>query len=953
MESLSPDSLVAVLPRKEWSGLNRLSEAETAQPVPVVPIVEAFEREWADDAHFTLYLNALHDPREPFYRINKPCLPDIRAEGDDVHVKLIALEWDTGKGPTHVPWTTELWNAFQERLAAIAAAGLAFAARVAQAAWSYSTRRGWRWVWRLTKGVPADDAEPLIRGLAAEAKAAGLDMDDSGSVLNWAQPFRLPKVLRDGVRTSQDPFFALEAHPERRLDPASISPVGKPDYEHSASSRASVPVDEEAYQHITTRGANNQLVYTDFAKWAKKELGGQVYAPYLFSPKVFDSSDEGKRHDLIRTWTLSAAGHIVRKFPSATVEHLYALFLPLTLSIDDEKDGKKPNDRRRDTWRLCLGAWEMVLKEVRAERAAQIAEKQQEIKLELTGAERIVAGVRSWFPDLPEDPTEAWDWIQARMILRRGKSYFVMRRDGFYSSRSEDGEGLIPRIKQLGMDEFIPLEVETKQGTRPVKRDELLLRYVTAIDRVETRVNAAGAHLLNPEREEGLTLVIVPFRRRRDLKPEFHPGVDLWLRTLATAQDPARWEKTFKMPMDEFFLIHLASFLDFEGGPTAAISLALAPGAGKKLLAHGLLECMEDPDHATGEDLVQRFNSKLTNAPFLFVNEGLPEGRGMYHPTDTLRRIITGDYFQTERKFGDAINSKSSIRCLLTANGFRLIDAFGEGRDLSPHEADALGIRLVHYPTTDAAAELLRSKGGNEWTKGWIEGDAGEPSQFIVAKHLLWLYENMRPKLKGRLLVEGSAEQEAIQRLRIQGGSTPTVIEAIFKILQNPMLKTDGSQGVLIEGSRLSVTISAIFDAWREKLTRGSSDRLTLKRIAMSLKGLLVGEPGKLRSIHGRKDRWNEIDVRLLHEEGEKYGLSAPKLDELLKLRLAEILPPPGTNGTNGTNGANGTSTNGTNGAHANGAGLHTRTAESTEPGGPVILGLPPPPALPAPGGAS
>lgn len=894
---------VAVLPEQEWPGLYRL--ADVAPAIDVVPLAEAFEREWATDAHFVTYLTEPYDAREPFFRINKDCLSEIRASGADVHVKLIALDWDTGRGAEHVPWTPEKWNVFREMIARVMLTP--FGDRLKAAAFSYSTRKGWRWVWRLPKGVPADDAEPIIRGLIAEAAAVGMVVDDACA--DWTRLFRLPRVLREGAKTSADPFFVCD--PPRldvTIDPKSITPVGKPAPLTTALD-ASQPEQEEAHRLLHLVGEKGQPE-TAFYKAMKKAMPGTPYFGCLFERGGFQAP-EGKRHDILRAWTMSAAGYVVRH-EGATVQHLYALFLSLAEQLhEQEKQTGGSRNWLGESWKLCAGAWKKVSAEFEEKKQQEIAEKQAEAKAEVEGAESITRGVRAWFPGLPEDPIQSWDWIRGRMILKAPKGrYFVMRPDGRYSAIPADSaEGIVPRIKDLKMEPHIPIYRETKAGPRPVKREELLADFARTVTKLDFACEISGGYISKPEEDEKITLIVPSFRRRTDLVPEFNPDCDLWLRALAGTGGVWGFVNGVRPATPAHLLnIHLAKLLAFDLGAVAAMSFNLEPGSGKKMLAHALLECMEEAQHATGEDLVQRFNWKLAVAAFLFVNEGLPESQWMYHASDTIRRIITGDFFQAERKGQDAINVKFPIRAILTANHWRLIDALGEGRDLAPHERAALGLRLVHYDAGAAPAELLKAKGGHAWTAGWIAGDSGEPSRFVLAKHLLWLWQEYgrTPMVKGRLLVEGDPDQPAIQRLRILGGSTPIVIEALVKFLDSSMVAEDGRMGLLIKGSRLFVTVGAILDHWRQNLTKGSSERLTAKRISMSLKGLIVGDQ-RPKSIDGEKERWNEIDVVILAAAAEKYGWNCPRIEKLLAARIQSVVGDGNGNGhSNGNGNGNG-----------------------------------------------
>lgn len=912
IESEANSYRVAVLPfRDRVKGTNSLEDLGT--PIETYSLVDAFHREWDTDAHFLLYLTDPFDPQEPFYRLNKAVLPEIRTMGGRVLVHLISIDYDN---PDHAHWTKELWDAFQVTL--YRTRGTPFEARLKSAAFAYSTRGGYRWVFRLASPVDAEEVEPLIRGMIQEFRANGIDADNHGVLSTWNLDFRLPRVLRvskDGTTTSRtvlDPFFMEDHRPEQSIDPGSIIPLGSKvsspfagisnTITSSSDEEERPPADDEAEILLVSFNDQNKPVYTEFYKQMRKQLKGQAYYPYIFDLQKFDI-EEGSRHDVLREWTASAMGHALSTIPYITSKHIYALFLPATKEYAEQAPSEEEKKRRkRDVWRLCSGTfWRKVKQEWEEQKQQEVQKKEEVEKARVETGNAIERGVRGWYPQLVEDPVEAWAWIQRRFIILVDKQCFIMRPDGFYSSEGDRGiDEVLARIIQLKMDVHIPVVIEGRDGPRPVKMAELATEFVTRAFKIEPKCEVEGGFLLNPEKTEGLVMGSLSFRRRRDLVPTFNADVDRWLRALGGQ-------------MYELLCKHIGCFLAFERGGVAAMSFSLPPSSGKKLLTHGLMECMENAIAASGDDLVQKFNGKLAKAAFLFANEGLPQVHGGNHASDTLRRIITGDLMQTEGKNRDAVDLKFPIRVVLTANHWRLIDALGEGRDLSIYEQEALGLRLIHYTPDpeDAPAKLLAEMGGDAWTKGWIAGDSNHsssPSQFTVAKHFLWLYEQHGKNAvsQGRLLIQGDPKQPAIQRLRVQGGSTPLVMEAICKMLNSQDLnfKTDGStHRVLIDGSRLFVTVGAILDFAREHLSKGSGERLSTKRIRMSLQGLVVGKMGVVQRIHGNNARWNEIDISLLKAEADKNGWPCKKLDDLYRARLTNIMGEATTNGVTRTNG--------------------------------------------------
>ena len=186
-------SPIAVIPDPRWKGLNSFALEETTRTPPITVVLDpldAFARRWETDAHFVGYLIQPFDPAEPFFRLNKAILPRVRERGGDVVLNYVGLDWDT---EGHEPWTRETWSAFQGLLEVLLGRGDAFSLRLRGAMTSYSTRRGYRWVYRLSEPVPADEAEARVRGLIGEFRDGGLKVDP---LSDWTRLFRLPRVQR-------------------------------------------------------------------------------------------------------------------------------------------------------------------------------------------------------------------------------------------------------------------------------------------------------------------------------------------------------------------------------------------------------------------------------------------------------------------------------------------------------------------------------------------------------------------------------------------------------------------------------------------------------------------------------------------------------------------------------------------------------------------------------------
>lgn len=891
--SFDRDRLVAVPSSQDGEhGLYNLANdpdpsGKRAQPIPVLAFADAFGQRQPTDAHFTCYGVEPYDPADKFFRLrkhNSTVLEQIRALGGDVVMWGAALDWDN---PDHARWTAELWRAFEEKVARGRASHPLVDKILSCAAAEYTSRGGYRWVWNYTRLISCfPEGEARLRGLIALFHAAGIDVDPKCG--DWTRLFRLPRVRREPDWSDEAPFYYCEIHPERELDP-SLLPELEPE-KTSASVRvdATMPSDDDADKLLVEYDEENKGKDTPFLKLAKKQLKGRWYEHFLFDNEdINDVVSPGRkeaRHDKIVEMVASAVSCLHGK-EGVTVEGIYALFREPCYQAffdDDDRDGQV------EVWRIITDRWgrqEVQAEEERKKAAvAEVAKIKQAI-VTVEQGDTIVRGVRGWYPDLPADVPSAWDWIRARLIVLHGEIHFVMTPNGRYSTLGVGPRGLRAQIEHLNMGGHIPLTVEGKQGGKQhATYVDMTAGRMVVVDKVEAFPEIDGGYLTNL-RDVNPKLITLSWRRRRDLVPTFHAGVDLWLQHLGGKKY-------------ETLCRQIGCFLAFERGAVAAISIIATHGAGKKLLVHGLMECLETPMLTSARALSSKFNAGIAKSPFLWANEGTILRWELIHPSDQFRSLVAGDSVDVEKKNHDSIQIQNPMRIIFTANNKKLIMQLCEGRDLAPEDRDAIAIRLQHYERGDVPSAFLKSMGGGKWTRGWIAGDSKQPSDFIVAKHFLWLYEqygkDAHPYDDHGLLLAGDLDSPIIDSMRTRGGSTPAVIEALAGLLDSTA--PGSSAGVKVEGSRLFVTVGSILTYWRANLTSGSSERLTAYKVRNALSGLLIGGRSQKYTIEGHEARWNEIDVVLLSTEIEKHGWPCARLEKIVAERLALVAG----NGTNG-----------------------------------------------------
>lgn len=371
--------------------------------------------------------------------------------------------------------------------------------------------------------------------------------------------------------------------------------------------------------------------------------------------------------------------------------------------------------------------------------------------------------------------------LKQAIVCVGDNQYHIMKRNGHYDTRPVTRANIPARIKDLGMDWFLPIVTTSAKGElKHVPPEQLVTDHTTFATHVHgvsgTKGDPKGRPKgcwLAPNDLDGVNerVLMYPLYGLRSLAPVYSKLVDEWLGYLVGVQNKQRIEEW------------IAHSLDL-GKPICALSLAGPPSCGKKMLAQGLAECITSQDFADGEELTARFQYSLLRSPFLVVDEGLAEsGQGRKHAADVFRQMLAGGTLTVDRKNREPIRITTPIRFLFTANNTDTVKSLVGQRNLSPDDRDALAIRLLHLDARREAATWLAARGGFGFTAApgarWIRGDGGEQSDAIVAKHFMYLHANRGPAPGKRFLVEGDVASSLALEIRTQSGDAPAVLEAV------------------------------------------------------------------------------------------------------------------------------------------------------------------------------
>jgi hypothetical protein len=319
----------------------------------------------------------------------------------------------------------------------------------------------------------------------------------------------------------------------------------------------------------------------------------------------------------------------------------------------------------------------------------------------------------------------------------------------------------------------------------------------------------------------------------------------------------------------------------------AALVLIGASGTGKGMLVQGLAENFESPAFNDGRAL-GRFNVGLLENPIVVLDEGIPSGFGEGRKVDeTLRSLIAGGNLAIEPKGLDVIHAQIYPRLVVTSNDWDAVQQIAGVRDLSDESLIALSTRFLIVTVGDDARRWLTANGNYSFTKGWVAGSV--PSQYRVAAHIRWLYENRKSATRGsgRLLVEGNRKNEILQSMSIRTPVAQAVLRTVVQMVEDGM----GHAGFCIDDiGRVWIVPHAIVTYYEKRLMQHVRTDLTNKKVAAVLRKICKGEPAHatmLRST-GEKQRWWELNVETLLSEAVFSGQPRMKLRELFRRQHGE-----------------------------------------------------------------
>lgn len=865
MPKLTPSLSPVALAARHTKGVDSL-EGE-APMLATIPFDDALTLDHDWDAWFTPY----HvEGASSFPRLNIPVVREILARGGKVLIQYFCIDWDN---PDHAGWDADLWESFDSKLEKLKSID----GPLRDYYTVYTTAHGARVIYALEEPIPVKEAAGVFGGLLRMFEVIGIKVDPFDE---WNRLFRLPRVTRDGEKSWKHDFFYMEL--PRKLLARERVPSQAKAKQHEMAAIKPVEGDRPTATEVEA------LIFEDRAsgkrthwwKTAKRYLLNTDYEQVILGG---DPIPEPENPNLLK-FVGSATGLLLHR-EGASPQAIYSLFYRAVSQWERSPGKEQPLDC---LWRMVKTCWEREMAQYEATIVKEGSPKvgtalppPQVTPIEASqwgpAGEALLKGWKKWarVPNV-STPQEYFEFFSTRMVAVSpdGNGCYVMQPNGYYAPRAVPRASLIAEIRRLGMGDLIQTRVRTgRNSDRWATPAEIINAVGYPVRYIRGRINVSDGAVLENIETEHISLFECLFGLNPDIEAVYDEEVDTWLQKVGGKH----YHKLCEW---------LGHSLDFSH-PICALFVEGDPGIGKKMIVRGLVENLAHPIAAGVREMTGRFQENLISTPFINCNEGFPsQGRGdgsTKASADMFRELIAGDEITLDRKNRPLINVQIPYRVLIFANNRRGVEGLYAGQDLTKEDRQALVQRLLHIQANNAAAIWLTQKGNRRFTarehRRWIAGDAGEPSDYIVAQHFRWLYENRSREacLNRRFLVEGDPNSPLIMDMTLNSGSAPKVMTVLLGILSNPAFKReikritteDQEKGFTKPG--LYVTVNTVWEAQRTMLPPGEP-KASQRSIGSVLNSMSMDLVRPRKGCSAERLRWYRLDCRLLLNEAEKYG---------------------------------------------------------------------------------
>ena len=822
--------------------------------------LDEFTREQDTDAMAVSYL-VPKETRQP--RLNLPALAALKAAGQEPELHWAIFDIDN---PAHATWTdmevaeNEVLDAFDR-----------MPEQLFSSVGGYTTRAGFRLMWRLEPALPAGMANSFLRNLGALLEEVGLAVDSAS--YEWTRFFRLPRAKRDGsVLQSYIDLGPIEEG--RALNPLQVSAENKWDLQTSTSTSTN------------TGESPLEPVELTFDQW----LAAWKY-PYLKLGRPIVSQD-GHTYPVLRSMLASIAAMGDVRDPEELVSYVWrSVEATPNLSLEDawklaswvcdRQESKESTKYKGDVPPISPGTpdkyeWERVKPAFKGRNSAYFNRLRDGVPLtphkdrlaECTYHVVRVLAEKGRVPDAltlyrylhraiastkGKGPTPQQVWDKCKEVIddratdeeavrtmfcaehpltikQVGKGGHLFQLDTTtapYRYISSDSDCLLLHYKKY-TEPNLPFAAEYEAGT-PLAT--ILHSYGAAVDKT---VFVSGQDGTLYDSDAGIIMQGV--HQLSSTKAVHHKDIEEWLTHLGGNDVDGLFD-------------WLAAVTYTGSEPICALYLEGPPGIGKSLIIHGIASLWGsapcDYNQITGG-----FNGGLLTCPLLGADEGITYGKFAEHnASEIFRNYVANSSHFINQKHKQPATLNASLRVIVCSNdenGIPFRKALGKDG------IDAIVERILHVKTGPGTRSYLDKLGGRSGVRDWIK-PSNQPGR--LAEHLLWLRETRKLTGQGRFLVSGKMSPWHRQFVADQGYK-PAVLTVTNKLLS--LTEGNYSSGVIwirpeVEAGVVWVNAQTIYDNW-ERYAGISRPKATT--ITNTVKMLAEGDSQYLRFGEKRKRCW-------------------------------------------------------------------------------------------------
>ena len=779
MTKIKVPALTLVIPRRAKGLEGDPGQHGMPPKYSVVPLITGLTTIYDFDAHLPLY----HVPDcAEMPRLNKGSYAYLRDAGQKVVATFVMVDVDN---PNHAVWESD--EAIAEAYAKVKATPLG------KNAGFYASRKGYRLFWSLKEPLDVIFLESLLSQLIERLAEDAIHADPA--CCDWTRLFRAPFATPEGSTT----HIALPY-----------------DFEHG---------DLPWWPERLTEGKVSKRSANVSEGWAAKPPPVVPPTPedcelLKGHPDLYKRVRKGRplAEPGYRTNTmLKAVGIVASRLDDPQPE---AIFRVLSYSVaidraDTAQNGKPP--AIEELWSVC----KKIAANALTEKAEKIA---------------FVEALRGFGGDTGSEATDtteadktpfSLDGLREVVLFTANDNYYVLNEESSFKAQEHLYAGPFKATSLPAMMErYAPKAsppIRSGDKRTLISTAEILTRCGAEIKQIHAYIGRKGIRYDKENKFllEGVACI------RTDLKPEYNPLIDKWLR-IASGSDQER------------FLDWLATFCETDH-PTAALYIKGEGGSGKGMLVQGLARLWGTAPTMYA-NIIGTHNDGLAQNPLIYADEEIPSLHYGKTTSAYFRALIGNSIHNLRRMYQPSATMHGCVRLIVTANND---NALRISEDLTPEDLQAVIDRIIYLAWQNEARDFLESIGGRATTDAWVAGDA-------IARHVLWLQQNRTVKRDSRWLVKGWASPFH-KRLQASTGIASVVVEVVAYSIS---AKAGAAMlpGFVLGDGVVYAAVSGVADAWQKAM--GDSNKVPSKsRILSALRQLsTAAEPQMVEVMNGVGD---------------------------------------------------------------------------------------------------